>query len=182
MIKWILRGQIACDPVQISVRLLNRYARFQAADGAPATVTSRAFRPNRIVAIHVRYERRPELGFALRCPNPEIGNFTWRHPHNAVRLVVDSDRLAQDRAIPVKTRLPEAVTDNGYEVVSPTVLFIFKKPADLRLDAENFEILPGNQSDAHLFRFRRTTAEADVLSPHIVNSHFFKCVILGSKV
>src|SRR5215469_4696971 len=135
MVNRMLCRKVGSDSLKISIRLLNSYVGLQSADGGPPSVSPRAFGPHRVIATHIRDEWRPNLRLAMRIPDPPVGNLSWHDRDDRVRLIVDTNRLAEDQMIAMKARLPEVVTDNRDEIVSPTILVIPENAAHQGLDA-----------------------------------------------
>src|SRR5579864_4076804 len=142
LIKRILCGEIFSDALKIRVRLLNANSWLQSTNRRPTASTSLAFFPDGAAGSQVRNKRSPDFGLALRIPHPPIDDFIGHDRDDRVGLVVDANAFAKDRAISVKTRLPEVVTDNRFEMIPEPVLLIFEQPAHQRLHSEDFEIFP----------------------------------------
>src|SRR5690242_20203023 len=113
---------------------------------------------------------------------PPIGQARRHHGDDRVRLIVNPNGLAQNRWIAMKFRLPEPVTDDHLELISPLLLLVGEQAPEQWLDVQDFEIASGNQPNRALLWLRRSVQDADVLPPRIKCDDLFECLISGSEV
>src|SRR5215468_10244950 len=91
------------------------------------------------VQLRFHHDRDPNLGSYPRLAPLKRG---WRHPHNGVGVLVDSNGLAHDIGVRTKMRLPKLVADHGHRRASRLLILHRKKTAPKdRPHAQYIEII-----------------------------------------